>query len=147
MNPEIIAWSPGVTLDSIERQVIFKAFAFYRENKTATAGALGISIRTLDNKFEKYREEDKGNEQSERDRKFRADDFLSRSRGIVPVNGGGDSPSPQAFRQNGAKTSERVFVEPIANAPAEQPMSVQKRAEVQEVLPRQAAKGNHRSTR
>lgn len=47
-------WQPGVTLDQVEKEVILKALSFYHGNKTVTARALGIAIRTLDNKLEKY---------------------------------------------------------------------------------------------
>ena len=51
---EAINWSPGVTLENVEKQVILAAFRHFRGNKTVTANALGIAIRTLDNKLEKY---------------------------------------------------------------------------------------------
>lgn len=47
-------WNPGLTLEELEKQAIEKAFRFYQGNKTHTANALGISIRTLDAKLEKY---------------------------------------------------------------------------------------------
>lgn len=50
-----IIWSPGVTLEQIEKQVILKAFSFFDCNKTRTADALGIAVRTLDAKLEKYK--------------------------------------------------------------------------------------------
>jgi len=48
-----INWQPGVTLEDIELQVIDKAYRFFEGNKTKTANALGIAIRTLDNKLSK----------------------------------------------------------------------------------------------
>jgi hypothetical protein len=62
MNMSDIVWSPGVTLNDIEKAAIIKAFRFFGNNKTATAAALGISIRTLDNKLERYAEEAKQEE-------------------------------------------------------------------------------------
>lgn len=53
---EAIIWSPGVSLEDIEKSIILKAFRFYRGNKTATAQSLGIAIRTLTNKLEGYKE-------------------------------------------------------------------------------------------
>lgn len=47
-------WQPGRTLEEIERETIEKAFRFYQGNKTQTAASLGIAIRTLDNKLDKY---------------------------------------------------------------------------------------------
>lgn len=49
-----MSWQPGQTLDDVEKEVILKAFSFYQGNKTQTAKSLGIAIRTLDNKLERY---------------------------------------------------------------------------------------------
>ncbi len=48
-------WIPGKTLNDIERNVILEALQFHRGNRTHTARALGISIRTLRNKLADYR--------------------------------------------------------------------------------------------
>jgi hypothetical protein len=45
-----LKWEPGLTLDYIEAQAISQALEFHNYNKTHTARALGISIRTLRNK-------------------------------------------------------------------------------------------------
>lgn len=50
----MINWSPGQTLEQIEKQVILQAYRFYEQNKTHTAAALGISIRTLDGRLADY---------------------------------------------------------------------------------------------
>lgn len=50
-------WQPGRTLEEMEKEVILTAMRFYHGNKTHTASALGIAIRTLDNKLAKYRGE------------------------------------------------------------------------------------------
>ena len=47
-------WQPGMKLSDVERIVIEEAYRFYGRNKTATANALGIAIRTLDSRFEQY---------------------------------------------------------------------------------------------
>ena len=49
------SWSPGQTLDDIERSVIITALGYHQGNRTHTARALGISIRTLRNKLADYR--------------------------------------------------------------------------------------------
>ena len=49
------AWEPGETLNDIERNVILQALGFHQGNRTHTAKALGISIRTLRNKLAEYR--------------------------------------------------------------------------------------------
>ena len=48
-------WTPGQTLDDIERSVIINALTYHSGNRTHTARALGISIRTLRNKLADYR--------------------------------------------------------------------------------------------
>jgi two-component system response regulator FlrC len=48
-------WSPGRTLDDIERGVIIAALEYHKGNRTHTAKALGISIRTLRNKLADFR--------------------------------------------------------------------------------------------
>ncbi len=50
----MIEWTPGLTLADVEKIVILKAFKFFQGNKTRTAGALDIAIRTLDAKLEQY---------------------------------------------------------------------------------------------
>lgn len=54
----MINWSPGMTLDYVEKQVIKAALAYHSGNKTKTADSLGIAIRTLDNKLARYKQED-----------------------------------------------------------------------------------------
>jgi two-component system response regulator FlrC len=49
------AWRPGKTLDEIERNVILEALKHFSGNRTHTAKALGISIRTLRNKLAEFR--------------------------------------------------------------------------------------------
>ncbi len=48
-------WVPGRTLDDIERNIILDALKHHSGNRTHTARALGISIRTLRNKLADYR--------------------------------------------------------------------------------------------
>jgi two-component system response regulator FlrC len=49
------SWKPGRTLDEIERNVILEALKHFDANRTHTAKALGISIRTLRNKLAEFR--------------------------------------------------------------------------------------------
>jgi transcriptional regulator with PAS, ATPase and Fis domain len=48
-------WTPGKTLNDIERKVILEALQYHQGNRTHTAKALGISIRTLRNKIADYK--------------------------------------------------------------------------------------------
>jgi hypothetical protein len=47
-------WRPGLKLAEVEKFAILRAFKFFQGNKTRTALALDIAIRTLDNKLELY---------------------------------------------------------------------------------------------
>lgn len=47
-------WQPGITLAIAEKQIILAAYRFYHGNKTRTAQALGVAIRTLDARLEEY---------------------------------------------------------------------------------------------
>ncbi len=143
----IIMWSPGVTLEHIERQVIVKAYFHYRENKTATAAALGISVRTLDNKFEKYALDDQGAKEADEQRQRDKEHQLARSRGIV--GGGFYANVPQVAQQpaSSAEAATRNDIQPAQNAAAEQPVSVPQRTEVQSVLPKNAAHGGNSKRR
>jgi transcriptional regulator with PAS, ATPase and Fis domain len=49
-------WTPGTTLGDIERYVILAALKHFSGNRTHTAKALAISIRTLRNKLAEYRQ-------------------------------------------------------------------------------------------
>lgn len=63
-------WQVGMTLEDVEKEVIEKSLRFYGGNKTHTANSLGIAIRTLDAKLEKFginRKEVKKEVQKEKD--------------------------------------------------------------------------------
>lgn len=47
-------WSPGMTIAAMEREALFSAMKFYKENKKAVASALGISLKTVYNKLRDY---------------------------------------------------------------------------------------------
>lgn len=81
MNDTII-WSPGVTLDQVEERVFKKAFIHFRGNKTAMANSLGCSVRTIDNKFERYAAEDKKREEAAEQLREVCEERLARARGI-----------------------------------------------------------------
>lgn len=86
---ENIVWTPGVTLEQIEKDVILKAFRFFRGNKTTTANALGIAIRTLDHKLEKYEAEGKIHERQTAELRERERIQHERARGIPDIERGG----------------------------------------------------------
>jgi len=139
-----VMWSPGMKLEVLEKLCIEKAFRFYHNNKTATANSLGISIRTLDNKLEKYEMEGIENEASNTRRKQEREDHLRRARG-EPVQY--DTAATPKLNTYVPKTKTRVGLQPIANASTQQPVSMQERAEVQEVLPGHTSRDSARSKR
>jgi DNA-binding NtrC family response regulator len=49
-----MSWTPEKTLEQVERETIEQALAFFNGNKTNTAKALDISVRTLRNKITEY---------------------------------------------------------------------------------------------
>lgn len=51
---ESVIWNLGMTLEDLEKKAILKCYSELRGNKTQTAKVLGISIRTLDAKLDKY---------------------------------------------------------------------------------------------
>lgn len=141
MNGEAIFWSPGVTLDAIEKLVICKAYQFYKQNKTATAKALGISIKTLDNKFERYEKEDAEAKEAMQNEYERREQFLHRARF---GNGAGisnpyQSPAPGASNpsrvSNGSEAGRGNGMESSSFAAAQSPVPVPQRQEIQDVLP------------
>lgn len=107
----MINWQPGMTLDYLEEQAIRSAFSFYRNNKTATASSLGISIRTLDSKLEIYKGKD-----DELQRKTETDAADLKARVLARQNEG-----------------QRNNSEPTSQNSAQQPVPMPKREEVQKV--------------
>lgn len=124
---EAINWSPGVTLEAIEKEVILKAFRFYRGNKTATASSLGIAVRTLDNKLEKYEADGKAEKERQDNERAKRAEFAARQRGNVKFNPatGTDILGPLAG----------IHSQPALEISAQSDMPVPKREKVQGVLP------------
>lgn len=134
MNSDIIVWSPGVTLDDIEKQVINKAYQFYQRNKAATARALGISVKTLDNKFERYADEDAAAEKARLDEYERREEFLRRSR-----FGNTERPADGAAGlRHDSGADQRHGVESAAEPSGQQALSVPVDEEIQALLPAEA---------
>lgn len=138
-------WSPGVSLESIEKQVILTAFSFYGGNKSATANSLGIAIRTLDIRLEKYEADGKAEEIKHAERRQKQHEFLQRQRGGPGYGDVKDSEAPSAPSVHGADAGVRVESAPVA--PAKSSVPVSERQEVQSVLPKQASKDGIRKGR
>lgn len=50
-------WSPGMSLEEAERQVIIAALRYHGGNRTHTAQSLKVAVRTVTNKLVKYKEQ------------------------------------------------------------------------------------------
>lgn len=152
MSIDTITWTPGLSLDAVERMVILKAFQFFKKNKTATAASLGISLRTLDNKLERYEMEAKLEEERQANEARKRTEFLIRQRGNPPNNEGiVYTPFTATVKEDSTQrhfpTPSGPRMESIANATPEQPLSMPKPEEVQVVLPKHVAQGNKGRTR
>lgn len=122
------SWSPGQTLESIEKIAIQQAYKFYRGNKTQTALSLGISVRTLDTKLENYDADRITDERARAQTKANNEAYLQRSRGLH-------------------RTASGVLLESSTPAVAQHTLPVQKPKEVQEVLQADAGKGSPKRAR
>lgn len=145
MIGESIVWSPGTSLDEIEKQVILKAFRHFRGNKTVTSNALGISIRTLDSKLEKYGADGKSEEASNEQRRQEREIQLARARGFAPASA--PAPAVKESSQNGASTESGFRMESTPQPSTEYALPVQVRSKVQKLPSRPSAKSNPRITR
>lgn len=123
-----VFWSPGMTLDYMERSVIEAALNFYRGNKTMAAAALGISIRTIQNKLERYEVEDKQQHERREAARRKEEEFALRCRGANFT---------QVYPHQPAIPRSQPSPKSDALSTAEHEVSVPERDEVQEVLPEQ----------
>lgn len=131
MNQQII-WTPGVSLESLIQQVVESALQFYKGNKTATAQSLGIAIRTLDNRLEKYAKEKAEHEKRMQDAESKRQQFLERQRatpGAAQFDNG-SIPSQYDPRFAGVQIETGVRPESLANASEKHSVPVPKRQKV-----------------
>lgn len=161
----LITWSPGVTLEAVEQQVIEKALRHFAGNKAATAVALGISPRSIHDKIAKYAKDAKDQEaQSE---KFKRDTEaqLLRARGFHPgqfdnaaggvatgidPNGEGlscENGEGEAGYEDGFQAEAGDGLESFESASPQLAMPMPKRQKVQDVLPKAATHGGARRRR
>lgn len=137
----MITWQPGLTLEQMEREVIQKAYRFFGGNKTATANSLGIAIRTLDSKLEKYNEE-----QNAKDVKKLEKNSSSGKTENGSESGAESQSAGGVLRGQTSSPAEGVRMESASQPPKEQTMPVQERGKVQGVLPKKSTDhGNRRS--
>lgn len=131
----MIHWTPGITLESAEKEIIQQALKFYGRNKTQTADSLGIAIRTLDNKLEKY----ESDRVAEENRRAAA---TANHRGLLDAQRGGRPVQVETPRpiQNIQQPEAGVRVESAEEAGSQSPVPVPERSEVQEVLPSESSR-------
>lgn len=128
-----VNWVPGITLESMEKACILQALKFYRGNKSQTAVALGVSVKTIDNKLEKY-EKDGQLERERYDReKVEREKIYRRFRGI-PEDAVLEESQSGVYRADAG-----VHMEPAPEISAQQAVPVSESKEVQSVLPKPAA--------
>jgi len=134
-------WQPGMTLESIEKAAILQAFRFYRGNKTTTANALGIAIRTLDNKLEKYEADGKEEERMINEQRRQREEFLQRQRGIHPATIAPAGGTAMSDPHTG------VSVEPVVETAEKPAMPVLQRKEIQGLLSIQTSSSHSKRAR
>lgn len=79
---DLVIWSPGISLEQIEKQVILKALSFYHKDKVAVSNSLKISISALENKLAQYEKDAAQEAQVLSEVRSREADFQLRSRGM-----------------------------------------------------------------
>ncbi len=86
---------PGVTLKQVEKEFVLGAYQFFHGNKTATASALGVSVRTIDNKLERYEKDDASAHALAEKARVDRIAFAARARGsVVKTSDGFDTLAP-----------------------------------------------------
>lgn len=111
----MVVWQMGMTLEDTEKLIVLQAYRLFENNKTRTANALGICIRTLDARLEKY---DKDNNERA------AASPGTGERQFTEV------PKPAESKTDGLFHSGRIHEKPVAESATEQSMSVRKRQKV-----------------
>lgn len=130
-----MSWMPGMTLEHCEQVAIEAAFRWHQSNKTHTAEALKISIRTLDAKLEKYDAEREDYKRRTNDSERLRQEWLHKSRF-------GHQEAAGVF-----SATTGMHLEPASQASAQQAMPLPERIEVQEVLPKQTSAGHSKRNR
>lgn len=77
----MIIWTPGVSLEENEREIILAAMKHHNGNKSAVARSLNITVKTVDNKLEKYAKDDAEIAEAAIRERHKSDEFLQRQRG------------------------------------------------------------------
>lgn len=139
-------WQPGRKLEDYEKEIILKELAFRGGNKTHTANALGIALRTLQNKLHQYGVKDADGEPTQPvavERRTFDPSGLAGHAETRRLQATAETAQRASEQQAALRTEAGVRVEQNAQADrAEQPMPVQQRQEVQAVSPATPASGS-----
>lgn len=133
-----ILYTPGMSLEALEKQAILYAYGFYKFNKTATASSLGIAIRTLDNKLSKYLEEEQKEYERTEQERIRREEFERRARGAPQETGFYHPPALQPHAGVRMESHSETTPQPA--------MSLSERQKVQTVLPGPSSKSDSRKS-
>ncbi len=136
-------YTPGMTLETLEQQAILAAYSFFKGVKTTTAQSLGISVRSLSDKLERYG-------QMENERKVRhAEKAEHRDRELYAARFGRpavqETGSEHDEKTNGNEAYAGVRAQSAAKPAEERAVPVSEREKIQSVLPKQY--GSHSASK
>lgn len=106
MLDPILQWHPSLRGDALERWNIERHLNYHNGVKAKAAYAIGINVRTLETKLDKYAIDDSESTHREQQRKKEKEDFLLRCRGQHPdqrpdAKRPGRDPQPAAAAKDG----------------------------------------------
>lgn len=127
-------FQPGKSLAQLEKETIFDALKFYQGNKSQTAAALGIALKTLYNKLDVYEAEaikekeellKLRQQEKENQNKLRGNQNVTETNGQTNSNGG-----------PGVPTESKLRVESLAKVSEKPGVSLREREKIQKVSSR-----------
>lgn len=150
-----LTWSPGMTLETIEKHAIEQAYKFYQGNKVQTARALDVAVRTLEAKLEKYKNDDARESANLDEHRKREAAFQRRQRGLPPLDDGIDTGDARFASENpsssesadSSEASSGVRVESAQDASEKHALPLPVGKKVQSVSSHQASSGSSRKAR
>lgn len=81
-RPTVPMFQIGVKLEDMERQIILYTLHFFKENREACARALGVSVKTIFNKLEKYEADNQVQIKQEEEYQKKRAEWLKRARAV-----------------------------------------------------------------
>lgn len=123
----VINWQPGYTLEYVEKQSILEAYRHFGGNKSQTAQALGITLKTLYTKLEAYGYHEGPTTKENQDQ---------------AGNIQGNPERVSQAKQNSVQPETGFRVQPPVETTTQLPVSVQQREKVQTLPPKRVAANN-----